>query len=59
MADATGKLEAPALLKWTTAALVVYIAKYAATSRPPDIMKKNAQLCAAELNARIPPRELP
>jgi hypothetical protein len=52
----------PEVLKtWTTAALVLHIAHYAAGNNRSDVkvVERNAQLVAAELNARLPPRVMP
>ncbi len=46
-----------ALKKWTTASLVMHLAQYATNQK--NMLRENAELVAAELNARIPPRVLP
>lgn len=50
------------LRTWTTGALVLHIARYAASpakEQNAPVRKLNAELMAAELNARVPPRVLP
>ncbi len=51
------KLDPEVLKRWTTASLVVKIAQYA--SGGGQIARGDAELCAVELNARIPPRVMP
>jgi hypothetical protein len=60
------EFDAETLTKWTTAALVLNIARYAAMTETgklrgndAKIAHKNAEMCGAELNARIPPRVMP
>ncbi len=45
---------------WTTASLVLNIARYAANPawERDQVHKANAQNCAAELNARVPARQV-
>jgi len=50
-------LDPERLKQWTTAALVLQLAKYAMTYAAAE--RDNALLVGAELNARIPPRVMP
>lgn len=50
----------PELLKtWTTASLVLHIARFATGAGKVKVSQENAALMGAELNARIPPRVMP